>query len=136
MNFYAAAPSLALRSSPGNGFFVHLSRAKRDKSQIDSDPEFYGIGETLSTKSYFHRVSTVNIILTSKPSSLKKFSLGQTSETALLRRRLRSHLPRKKSSRGYASRLASNQNQNVMLMQCVRKGYRKHSIVASKFSSH
>ncbi|KJA26143.1 hypothetical protein HYPSUDRAFT_1067724 [Hypholoma sublateritium FD-334 SS-4] len=49
------APSLTLRSSPGNGFFIHLSRAKRDKSRIDDDPEFYGIGETLSTKSYFHR---------------------------------------------------------------------------------
>ncbi|KAF9480038.1 hypothetical protein BDN70DRAFT_878068 [Pholiota conissans] len=49
------SPSLSLRSSPGQGFFVHLARAKRDKRKIDLDADFYSIGETLNTKSYFYR---------------------------------------------------------------------------------
>ncbi|PPQ69068.1 hypothetical protein CVT25_004244 [Psilocybe cyanescens] len=49
------APSLTLRSASGQGMFIHLSRSKRDKKKLDLDPEFYSIGESLSTKSYIYR---------------------------------------------------------------------------------
>ncbi|KAF8912862.1 muts domain V-domain-containing protein [Gymnopilus junonius] len=49
------APSLTLRSSPGQGMFIHLARAKRDKKKLDNDPIFYSIGESITTKSYIYR---------------------------------------------------------------------------------
>ncbi|KAJ3510725.1 hypothetical protein NLJ89_g4516 [Agrocybe chaxingu] len=49
------APSLTLRSSPGQGPFIHVARARRDKRKLDHDIDFYSIGETMTTKSYFHR---------------------------------------------------------------------------------
>lgn len=54
---FVDAQSLTLRSAPGQGMFIHLARAKRDKKQLDLDPNFYTIGESLSTKSYIYRVS-------------------------------------------------------------------------------
>jgi hypothetical protein len=56
--FFTDSPSLTLRSSTQLGMFVHLSRARRDKKKLDEDSMFYCVGETLSTKSYFHRVSS------------------------------------------------------------------------------
>ncbi|KAF5312677.1 hypothetical protein D9619_003049 [Psilocybe cf. subviscida] len=51
------AMSLTLRSSPGQGFFVHLSRSKRDKSNLEREnSDFHSIGESASTKSYFYKV--------------------------------------------------------------------------------
>ncbi|KAF8973763.1 muts domain V-domain-containing protein [Flammula alnicola] len=50
-----SARSLTLRSSPGQGMFIHLSRARRDKRKLDLESEFYDIGQTLNTKSYFYR---------------------------------------------------------------------------------
>ncbi|KAF8807596.1 hypothetical protein BYT27DRAFT_7223410 [Phlegmacium glaucopus] len=49
------APSLTLRSSPGQGMFVHLAKARRDKKGLDLDPVFHSLMETGTTKSYFHR---------------------------------------------------------------------------------
>ncbi|KAI6005192.1 muts domain V-domain-containing protein [Pisolithus orientalis] len=48
------APSLTLRTSPGQGMHVHLARAKRDQSKIKSSPEFISISENASTGSFFY----------------------------------------------------------------------------------
>ncbi|KAJ3922978.1 muts domain V-domain-containing protein [Lentinula edodes] len=47
------APSLTLRSSPGQGMHVHLAKAKRDQKKIAADPDFVSISETGTTRSYF-----------------------------------------------------------------------------------
>ncbi|KAJ3848816.1 muts domain V-domain-containing protein [Lentinula lateritia] len=47
------APSLTLRSSPGQGMHVHLAKAKRDQKKITADPDFVSISETGTTRSYF-----------------------------------------------------------------------------------
>ncbi|KAI6153410.1 muts domain V-domain-containing protein [Pisolithus tinctorius] len=49
-----SAPSLTLRTSPGQGMHVHLARAKRDQSKIKSSPEFISISENASTGSFFY----------------------------------------------------------------------------------
>ncbi|KAK7463796.1 hypothetical protein VKT23_005735 [Stygiomarasmius scandens] len=49
------APSLTLRSSPGQGMHIHLARAKRDQSKLDADPKFVSISENNTTKSYFNQ---------------------------------------------------------------------------------
>lgn len=49
------APSLTLRSSPALGMHVHLSKAKRDKKQLDATPTFISISESGTTKSYFYK---------------------------------------------------------------------------------
>lgn len=61
--YFSDAPSLTLRSASGQGMFIHLSRSKRDKKKLDLDPEFYSIGESLSTKSYIYRVIHVSSYL-------------------------------------------------------------------------
>jgi hypothetical protein len=57
------APSLTLRSSPGQGMFVHLAKARRDKKGLDFDPAFHSLMETGTTKGYFHRASGFVIVL-------------------------------------------------------------------------
>jgi len=52
---FADAPSLTLRSSNGHGMYLHIARATH-KKKLDSNPIFYSIGETQSTKSYVYRV--------------------------------------------------------------------------------
>lgn len=51
------APSLTIRSSPGQAMFVHLAKGKRDKKGLDLDPDFHALVETGSTKDYFYRAS-------------------------------------------------------------------------------
>ncbi|KAI6045013.1 muts domain V-domain-containing protein [Pisolithus marmoratus] len=48
------APSLTLRTSPGQGMHVHLARAKRDQSRIKTSPDFISISENASTSSFFY----------------------------------------------------------------------------------
>ncbi|KIM48011.1 hypothetical protein M413DRAFT_61970, partial [Hebeloma cylindrosporum] len=48
------APSLTLRSSNGQGMYLHIARAAH-KKKLESNPAFYSIGETQSTKSYVYR---------------------------------------------------------------------------------
>ncbi|KAI6134024.1 muts domain V-domain-containing protein [Pisolithus croceorrhizus] len=48
------APSLTLRTSPGQGMYVHLARAKRDQSRIKSSSDFITISESASTSSFFY----------------------------------------------------------------------------------
>lgn len=48
------APSLTLRTSPGQGMYVHLARAKRDQSRIKSSPDFISMSENASTSSFFY----------------------------------------------------------------------------------
>jgi hypothetical protein len=52
---FADVPSLTLRSSNANGMYLHIARAVH-KKKLDSNPIFYSIGETQSTKSYVYRV--------------------------------------------------------------------------------
>ncbi|KAJ3838374.1 muts domain V-domain-containing protein [Lentinula raphanica] len=47
------APSLTLRSSPGQGMHVHLTKAKRDQRKLHANSEFVSINETGTTRSYF-----------------------------------------------------------------------------------
>ncbi|KAJ3775091.1 muts domain V-domain-containing protein [Lentinula raphanica] len=47
------APSLTLRSSPGQGMHVHLAKAKRDQRKLHANSEFVSINETGTTRSYF-----------------------------------------------------------------------------------
>ncbi|KDQ63842.1 hypothetical protein JAAARDRAFT_393061 [Jaapia argillacea MUCL 33604] len=47
------APSLTLRSSPGQGMFVHIARAKRDLGKIKDAPQFISISASGTTKSFF-----------------------------------------------------------------------------------
>ncbi|THU94857.1 hypothetical protein K435DRAFT_152215 [Dendrothele bispora CBS 962.96] len=49
------APSLTLRSSPGQGMHIHLAKAKRDQSKLNADPKFVVISENNTTKSYFNQ---------------------------------------------------------------------------------
>ncbi|KAF5368576.1 hypothetical protein D9758_002409 [Tetrapyrgos nigripes] len=49
------APSLTLRSSPGQGMHVHLAKAKRDQSKLEADPKFVSISENNTTKIYFNQ---------------------------------------------------------------------------------
>jgi len=42
--------------------FIHLARAKRDKIKVDEDSMFHSIGESLSTKTYFYRVSYLLVL--------------------------------------------------------------------------
>jgi hypothetical protein len=51
------APSLTIRSSPGQAMFVHLAKAKRDKAKLDLDPDFHELMESGSTKDFFYRAS-------------------------------------------------------------------------------
>lgn len=37
--------------------FVHLAKAKRDKKELDLDPDFHDLMESGSTKDYFYRAS-------------------------------------------------------------------------------
>lgn len=54
--FCLDAPSLTLRASPSQGMHIHLAKPRRDSKNLDSDNSFTKIGESASTKSYFHRV--------------------------------------------------------------------------------
>ncbi|KIK71237.1 hypothetical protein GYMLUDRAFT_66444 [Collybiopsis luxurians FD-317 M1] len=49
------APSLTLRSSPGQGMHVHLAKSKRDQRKLNADPAFVSISESGTTKSYFYQ---------------------------------------------------------------------------------
>ncbi|KAH7924896.1 hypothetical protein BV22DRAFT_1012398 [Leucogyrophana mollusca] len=49
------APSLTLRSSPGQGMHVHISRAKRDQLKLKASPLFILITENNTTSSFFHQ---------------------------------------------------------------------------------
>ncbi|KAF8633937.1 hypothetical protein AX15_001121 [Amanita polypyramis BW_CC] len=49
------APSLSLRVSPAQGLHVHLTKAKRDRAKLDDSPDFVGIAESATTKSYFNK---------------------------------------------------------------------------------
>jgi hypothetical protein len=53
------APSLTIRSSPGQAMFVHLAKSKRDKKGLDLDPDFHDLMESGSTKDYFYRASDI-----------------------------------------------------------------------------
>jgi hypothetical protein len=55
----AAAPSLTLRSSPGQGMHVHVQKSKRNQAQINSDPLFLKLTEKGSTATYFHHVRSI-----------------------------------------------------------------------------
>ncbi|KAJ4001318.1 muts domain V-domain-containing protein [Lentinula boryana] len=47
------APSLTLRSSPGQGMHVHLAKSKRDQRKLNADSDFVSINETGTTRSFF-----------------------------------------------------------------------------------
>ncbi|KAI0067908.1 hypothetical protein BV25DRAFT_1911773 [Artomyces pyxidatus] len=49
------APSLSLRSSPMQGFHVHVARARRDAGKVKASPEFTVVSESNSTSGFFHR---------------------------------------------------------------------------------
>ncbi|KAJ3558074.1 hypothetical protein NM688_g1127 [Phlebia brevispora] len=49
------APSLTLRSSPGQGMHVHIARAKRDSARIREDPLFISITEGSTTSTFFYQ---------------------------------------------------------------------------------
>ncbi|TFK40961.1 muts domain V-domain-containing protein [Crucibulum laeve] len=49
------APSLTLRSSPAQGLHVHLSKARRDQTKINRDPDFIAIAESATTKCFFNK---------------------------------------------------------------------------------
>ncbi|KAF5382994.1 hypothetical protein D9757_006346 [Collybiopsis confluens] len=49
------APSLTLRSSPGQGMHVHLAKSKRDQRKLNADPIFISLSESGTTKSYFYQ---------------------------------------------------------------------------------
>jgi len=65
----AGAPSLTLRSSPGQGIHVHIQRAKRDHVKLNASPLFVNIFETRSTKCYFYEVKSGPLHRTSYISS-------------------------------------------------------------------
>ncbi|KAL6304264.1 muts domain V-domain-containing protein [Sparassis latifolia] len=49
------APSLTLRSSPGQGMHVHIGRGKRDSAKLKTSPLFIPISESNSTNTFFHQ---------------------------------------------------------------------------------
>ncbi|KAF9068002.1 muts domain V-domain-containing protein [Rhodocollybia butyracea] len=49
------APSLTLRSSPGQGMHVHLAKSKRDHRLLSADPTFVSMNETGTTRTYFYQ---------------------------------------------------------------------------------
>ncbi|KAK7694483.1 hypothetical protein QCA50_001669 [Cerrena zonata] len=49
------APSLTLRTSPGQGMHIHIGRVKRDQARIREDPSFVKISESASTSTYFYQ---------------------------------------------------------------------------------
>ncbi|KAJ4486390.1 muts domain V-domain-containing protein [Lentinula aciculospora] len=53
LQFKYDAPSLTLRSSPGQGMHVHLGKAKRDQRKMNADSDFVSISETGTTRCYF-----------------------------------------------------------------------------------
>ena len=85
LNLNPDAPSLTIRSSPGQAMFVHLAKAKRDKKGLDLDPDFHDLMESGSTKDYFYRASDFSPSVLYFMTSFF-FSLGLNLETKLRRR--------------------------------------------------
>ncbi|KAJ7275302.1 muts domain V-domain-containing protein [Mycena haematopus] len=92
------ASSLTLRSSPSHGNHVHLLRAKRDRKRIDENPEFIGIAESGTTKSYFYQgwaqlggqiFETTNTLMIAEKEAFESLRMEVNSHAPQLRRNAR-----------------------------------------------
>ncbi|KAJ6519566.1 muts domain V-domain-containing protein [Mycena sanguinolenta] len=92
------APSLTLRSSPSHGNHVHLQKAKRDRKKIGENPEFIGIAESGTTKSYFYQAwaqlgsqifETTNALLIAEKEAFESLRMEVNSHAPQLRRNAR-----------------------------------------------
>ncbi|KAF7339689.1 DNA mismatch repair protein [Mycena sanguinolenta] len=92
------APSLTLRSSPSHGNHVHLQKAKRDRKRIDENPEFIGIAESGTTKSYFYQewaqlgsqiFDTTNALMIAEKEAFESLRMEVNSHAPQLRRNAR-----------------------------------------------
>ncbi|KAJ3870122.1 muts domain V-domain-containing protein [Lentinula novae-zelandiae] len=92
------APSLTLRSSPGQGMHIHLAKAKRDQKKIAADLDFVSISETGTTRSYFFQdwaqlgqkiFTTSNAIATSEKEAFEMLRQEVNLRAPSLRRNAR-----------------------------------------------